>query len=174
MRRSSLRLSFLLFLAASVAAQSVNWREYKNPGGNFSILMPSEPSDTSNRNPEGDSHTIQVSDDKVSYNVFYVRFRQEQKVDDANFKAHRDGFLGRFPNCHLFSELPASPALNGLIGGSYVVNCEIPNAKTNHVANIYLGKHYFYAVFAMYVPDPSKAPNPKKFVDSFALIDPAK
>lgn len=174
MLRSSLRLSFLLCLAASVAAQSVNWREYKNPGGNFSILMPSEPSDSANRDPAGDSHTIQVTNDSVSYNVIYVKFKQDQTVDDANFKVRRDGFFGRFPNCKLFSELPAAPALNGFIGGSYRVDCEVPGAKTSHIGNLYLGKHYFYAVFALFVHESSTLPNVKTFVDSFALIDPTK
>ena len=174
MLRSSLRLSFLLFLAMSLAAQSANWREYKNPGGNFSILMPSDPSDDANRDPAGESHTIQVTDDAVSYNVIYVKFKQDQTVNDGSFKARRDGFFGRFPNCKLFSELPAAPALNGFIGGSYRVDCEIPGAKSSHIGNLYLGKHYFYAVFALYVPDPTKAPNAKKFVDSFALIDSTK
>jgi hypothetical protein len=174
MRRSTFCFSLVLCLAASVAAQSLNWREYKNPGGNFSILMPSEPSDTANRNPAGDSHTIQVTYDSVSYNVIYVKFRQEQKVDDANFKAHRDGFLGRFPNCTMFSEQAAAPAINGFIGGSYRINCEVPGAKTSHIGNLYLGKHYFYSVFALFVHESSDSPNVKKFVDSFTLIDPTK
>jgi len=173
MRRSCF-LSFLLCLAASVAAQSLNWREYKNPGGNFSVLMPSDPSDTANHDPEGDSHTIQATDHSVSYNVFYIKFSQDQIVDDANFKAHRDGFLGHFPNCKLFSEQPAAPAINGFIGGSYRVNCEVPGAKTSHIGNLYLGKHYFYGVFALFVHESSESPDVKKFVDSFALIDPAK
>src|ERR1700727_1877073 len=76
----------LMLLAATVAIrQSNNWREYKNPGGNFSILMPSDPSDDTNRNPAGESHTIQVTDNSVSYNVFYVKFQQDQTVDDASF-----------------------------------------------------------------------------------------
>jgi hypothetical protein len=174
MRRASIRLVFLLCLATSVVAQSGNWREYKNPGGNFSILMPSEPADDTNRNPAGESHTIQVTDSSVSYNVFYVKFDQDQTVDDAHFKAQRDGFLGRFPNCKLFSEDPVTPALNGFIGGSYRINCEVPGAKTSHIGNLYLGKRYFYAVFALYVHESSQLPTVKKFVDSFALIDPAK
>ena len=43
MRAKVLRLTFVLFAVTSVAAQSVNWREYKNPAGNFSVQMPAEP-----------------------------------------------------------------------------------------------------------------------------------
>ena len=59
MRITFLRVALVLFAVTSVAAQSLSWREYKNPGGNFSVLMPSDPSDTTNHDPEGDSHTIQ-------------------------------------------------------------------------------------------------------------------
>ena len=37
------RVTFILLAATSVAAQSLNWREYKNPAGNFSVQMPSDP-----------------------------------------------------------------------------------------------------------------------------------
>lgn len=174
MRRSSFRLSLVLCLAASVAAQSLNWHEYKNAGGNFSILMPSQPSDTTNQEVAGESHTIQANDNAVSYNVVYVKFRQEQTVDDANFKAHRDGYFSHFPNCKVASEQPADPDLNGFVGRSYRINCEVPGAKTSHIGNLYLGKHYFYSVFALFVPATSESPNVKKFVESFSLLDPTK
>jgi hypothetical protein len=174
MRRSSFRFLLLLCLATSAAAQSLNWREYKSPGGNFSVLMPSDPSDTANHDPEGDSHTIQATDHSVGYTVFYVKFSKDQIVDDANFKVHRDAFLGNFPDCTLFSEQPVAPSIGGFIGGSYRLNCKLPGAKSRNVGNLYLGKHYFYGVFALFVPESSESPNVEKFVDSFTLIDPAK
>jgi hypothetical protein len=174
MRITVLRVTFMLLAAISVAAQSLNWREYKNSGGNFSVLMPSDPSDTANHDPEGDSHTIQATDHSVGYTVFYVKFSQDQAVSDANFKAHRDAFLGNFSDCQLFSEQAVAPAITGFIGGSYLLNCKLPGAKSRNIGNLYLGKHYFYGVFALFVPESSEPPNVKKFVDSFTLIDPAK
>jgi hypothetical protein len=175
MRIAFLRLALVLFAVTSVAAQSLNWREYKNPGGNFSVVMPSDPSDTTNRDPEGDSHTIQAADHSVGYTVFCVKFSKEQAVNDANFKSHRDAFLGDFPDCKLSSEETAAPALNGFIGGSYRLNCELPGKKkTRNIGNLYFGKHYFYGVFALFVPESSESPDVQKFVDSFKLIDPAK
>jgi hypothetical protein len=174
MRITFLRVALVLFAVTSVAAQSLNWREYKSPGGNFSVLMPSDPSDTTNRDPEGDSHTIQATDHSISYNIFYVKFSQDQAVNDANFKAHRDALLGNFPECKLFSEQAVAPALNGFIGGSYRLNCEVPGAKTRHIGNLYLGKHYFYGVFALFVPETAEPATVKNFIESFTLIDPAK
>ena len=175
MRITILRVALVLLAATSVAAQSLNWHEYKSPGGNFSVLMPSDPSDTANHDPEGDSHTIQANDQSVGYNVFYVKFSRDQAVDDANFKTHRDAFLGDFPDCKLFDEQPATPAIGGFIGGSYRLNCELPGKKkTRNIGNLYLGKHYFYGVFALFVPESSESPDVKKFVDSFALIDPTR
>ena len=174
MRTTILRAALVLFAVSSVAAQSLNWLEYKNPGGNFSVLMPADPSDTANHDPEGDSHTIQSTDHSVSYNIFYVKFSQEQTVTDANFKAHRDALFGNFPDCKLVSEQPVAPALNGFIGGSYRLSCEVPGAKTRHIGNLYLGKHYFYGVFALFVHPTVDSPDVKRFVDSFALMDPAK
>jgi hypothetical protein len=174
MRITFLRLALVLFAVTSSAAQSLNWREYKNPGGNFSVLMPSDPSDTANHDPEGDSHTIQATDHSVGYTVFYVKFSQDQPVNDANFKAHRDTFLGNFPDCTLFNEQPVTPAISGFIGGSYRLNCKLPGAKSRNIGNLYLGKHYFYGVLALFVPESSEPPNVKSFVDSFTLIDPAK
>jgi hypothetical protein len=175
MRITFLRVALVLFAVTSVAAQSLNWREYKNPGGNFSVLMPSDPSDTANHDPEGDSHTIQAADHSVGYNVFYVKFSQGQTVDDANFKSHRDAFLGNFPDCKLSDEQPAAPAISGFIGGSYRLNCELPGKKkTRNIGNLYLGRRYFYGVFALFVPESAEPPEVKNFVDSFRLIDPAK
>jgi hypothetical protein len=174
MRITFIRVALVLSAVTSVAAQSLNWREYKNPAGNFSVLMPTDPSDTANRDPQGDSHTIQATDHSVSYNIFYVKFAQEQAVTDANFKAHRDAFLVNFPDCKLFTEQAAAPALNGYIGGSYRLNCEVPGAKTRNIGNLYLGKHYFYGVLALFVPESAEPPNVKNFVESFTLIDPAK
>ena len=175
MGRPVCHLLFVLCLATSVAAQSLNWHEYKSPGGNFSVQMPSDPSDTANHDPEGDSHTIQAIDHSVGYTVFYVKFSQEQTVNDANFKAHRDAFLGNFSDCKVFSEQAVAPAINGFIGGSYRLNCELPGKKkTRNIGNLYLGNHYFYAAFALFVPESSDPPGVQKFVDSFTLIDPAK
>lgn len=169
-----IRLTLVLLAAGSVAAQSLNWREYKNSGGNFSVLMPSDPSDTANHDPEGDSHTVQATDHSVGYTIFYVKFSQDQAVNDANFKAHRDAFLANFADCTLFSEQTATPAISGFVGGSYRLNCKLPGAKTRNIGNLYLGKHYFYGVFALFVPESSEPPNVEKFVDSFTVVDPAK
>jgi hypothetical protein len=175
MRYSILRISLVVCLVATLSGQTPEWKKYKNADGNFSVLLPLEPSDTKNGNSDVMvSHTIQAIAGAVSYTVVYVRMTGEQTVDEANFKVYKDGVLKELPSCTVVEEQPAAPAVQGYIGHWYRMNCEISNTKLTFVGNLYWGKTYAYAVLGMFAAGPSDPPNIKKFVDSFSVIDPSR
>jgi hypothetical protein len=172
MRMTFLGVALTLFVVTSVAAQSLNWQEYKNSAGNFSILMPAVPVDTKS-GEDIDSHTILAFVGKVGYTVAYSKFSEDQVVNEAIYKEYAEGTI-KASKCTVVNEAPASPAIAGLIGRHYRLECAAGSQKVNHVGNLYVGKHYTYLVVAIFLADPVDPPNVKKFVDSFALIDPAK
>jgi len=173
MRSRFLHLTLALFAATSVAAQSLNWREYKNPGGNFSVQMPAEPKDTKNGASDEASHTVQAVVAGVGYTVVYSKSSADEAVDDAQFKEYKEGTLGA-AKCTVANESPASPAIPGFIGRHYRLDCATGAQKLNFLGNMYVGKHYSYTVMVMFPASPVDSPTAKKFVESFALIDPAK
>jgi hypothetical protein len=172
MRTTFLRVALVLFAPNSVAVQSLNWREYKNPGGNFSIQVPVEPEDTK-IGEDVDAHIILAFVDEVGYTVAYSKSTEDQPVNDAIFKEYAQGVI-KSSHCKLVDEAPASPAIPGLIGRHYRLDCVTGTQKLTDVGNMYVGKHYTYAVLVMFPPNPVDPPNTKKFIDSFALIDPTK
>jgi hypothetical protein len=173
MRNSFLRLTLVLLAATSVAAQSVSWREYKNPAGNFSIQMPAEPKDTKNGASDEASHTVQAVVAGVGYTVVYSKSSDDQAVNDAQFKEYKEGTL-EAAKCTVSNESPAAPAIPSYIGRHYRLDCAAGPQKLNFVGNMYVGKHYSYTVMAMFPATQVDSPNVKKFVESFVLIDPAK
>jgi hypothetical protein len=173
MRATFLRLMLFAFAATSVAAQSINWREYKNPAGNFSVQMPAEPKDTKNGASDEASHTVQAVVAGVGYTVVYSKLSVDEAVDDAHFKEYKEGTLDA-AKCTVANEAPATPVIPGFIGRHYRLDCAAGPQKLNFVGNMYVGKHYSYTVMAMFAASPVDSPNVKKFVESFALIDPAK
>ncbi len=173
MRVTFLRLTLVLLAASSVAAQSLNWREYKNPAGNFSVQMPAEPKDTKNGASDEASHTVQAVVAGVGYTVVYSKSSDDEAVDDAHFKEYKEGTLGA-AKCTVASEAAVSPAIPGFIGRHYRLDCAAGPQKLNFVGNMYVGKRYAYTVMAMFPASPVDSPSVKKFVESFALIDPAK
>jgi hypothetical protein len=172
MRTTLLRGALMLFAAAFLAGQSLDWREYKNSAGNFSAQMPAEPEDT-NASEGVDIHTILAFVDGVGYTVAYANSSEDQPVNHAIFKRYAEGMI-KSSNCTVVDEAPASPAIPHLIGRHYRLDCGTGSEKLTDVGNLYLAKHYTYAVLVMFPPRPVDPPNIKKFVDSFALIDPAK
>jgi len=172
MRTLFLRVALVLFAATSLTAQSLNWREYKNSSGNFSVQMPAEPEDT-NAGDGSDMHTLLAFVDGVGYSVTYSKSSEDQPVNDAIFKQYADGMI-KSSKCTVVNEAPASPAIPRLIGRHYRLDCGTGSEKLTDVGNLYLAKHYTYAVLVMFQPRPVDPPNLKKFVDSFALTDPAK
>jgi hypothetical protein len=173
MRHSFFRLTLLLFAATSVVAQSVNWREYKNPAVNFSIQMPAEPKDTKNGPSDEASHTVQAVVAGVGYTVVYSKSSDDEVVDDAHFKEYKEGTL-EAAKCAVSNESPAAPAIPGYIGRHYRLDCAAGPQKLNFVGNMHVGKHYSYTVMAMFPATQVDSPTVKKFVDSFGLIDPAQ
>jgi hypothetical protein len=177
MRHKFLRFTLLLFVASTAAAQTADWHQYKNEAGNFSALLPGQPTDTDNAPDSKDvvgSRTVTATENGVSLNVIYVILRDQQEVTEENLQAYKEGFLKQLPGCSVSSEKPASPAVPGYVGHLYRMDCTISNTKMNFSGNIYWGKHYSYAVLGMFASAPTDPPGVKKFLDSFAVIDSSK
>ena len=166
----------LLLAAGPLAAQTSEWKRYKNTNGNFTVLFPGEPTDTVNKTEEDlQSHTLLAREDKAFYTVVYTVMTNEQKVDDATFLAFKNGVFKELPKCEADPEQPASPKLEGYIGHAYRLSCDMPNARVTIVGNLYWGKRYAFAVMTMF---PASAAEPtsseKAFVESFEVIGAAR
>jgi hypothetical protein len=175
--RNLLSVVLILSLAAGpLAAQTNEWKEYKNTNGNFTVLFPGEPADSINKT-EGDlqSHTLLAREGSVMYTVVYSVMTSAQTVDEATFQAFKAGVFKELPKCEAGAEQPVSPALGSYIGHAYRLSCDMPNTRVTIVGNLYWGKHYSFAVMTMFpasVAEPTSTE--KRFVDSFAVIDAAK
>jgi hypothetical protein len=166
----------LLLAAGLLAAQTGEWKRYKNTDGNFTILFPGEPQDTVNKAEEGmQSHTLLARENQAYYTVIYTVMTSEQKVDDATYQTFKAGVFKELPKCEAGAEQPVSPALKGYIGHAYRLSCDMPNARVTVVGNLYWGKHYAFAVMTMF---PASAAEPtateKNFAESFDVIDAAR
>ncbi len=175
MRSWFIRISLLVCLAASLTGQTNEWRRYRNIDGNFSALMPTEPTDSPNGDQDASpSHTIQAIDGTVGYTVVYVISKDDQPVNEATFNVYRDAFLKGLPQCEMIKEASASPEIQGYIGHWYRMNCHVGDQPVSFIGNLYWGKHYAYAVLTMFKTEPSDPPGARRFSDSFSVIDAAK
>jgi hypothetical protein len=176
MRRRVSRLCLLLLLAIPFAGQTNQWKRYKNTDGNFSVLFPGEPKDSVNQT-EGDakSHTLLATEKPAVYTVVYTTIPSPQPVDESTFNVFKNAVFKELPKCEPGTEQPAAPAITGYIGHWYRLSCDMPNSKITVTGNLYWGKHYAFAVMAMF-PDSAAEPaaGVKKFIESFSVIDPAK
>ena len=176
MRKLLSGVLILLLAAGLLAAQTSEWKRYKNTNGNFTVLFPGEPQDTVNKAEEGvQSHTLLAREDKAYYTVVYTVMTSEQKVDNATYQVFKDAVFKELPKCEAGAEQPVSPVLEGYIGHAYRLNCDMPNAKVTIVGNLYWGKHYAFAVMTMFpagVAEPTATE--KNFTGSFAVIDAAR
>jgi len=164
-------LVLVICLSASFSAQTDEWKQYRNTAGNFTVLFPGEPQDTLNGESSGmQSHTLMAMQKPSGYMVVYTNITSEQKVDDQTYGIFKDGFLKELPKCEVRKEEAPSPAIRGYIGHSYTLGCE----AVNLTGNLYWGKHYAYAVMALYPLNTQGPPNVKRFLDSFALLDAGK
>lgn len=151
-----------------------HWKLYKNTGGNFSVLFPSDPKDSIiTNNKKAEAHQLFVEDQDVAYAVYYGIWQNEKRVDEAGYALIRKYVLSNKANCEAFTEGPPSIVLKGYIGHSYHRTC-----KEHHiiksVGNLYWGKRYFYFVMVFY-PNISAEPSTAKgFLESFSLIDKTK
>jgi hypothetical protein len=175
--RNLLSVVLILSLAAGpLAAQTSEWKTYKNTSGNFTVLFPGEPADSINKT-EGDmqSHTLLAREGSAVYTVVYTVMTNAQTVNEATFQAFKEGVFKELPKCEAGAEQPVSPALASYIGHAYRLSCDMPNAKVTIVGNLYWGKHYSFAVMTMFRGDTAEPTSTeKKFVDSFKVIDAAK
>jgi len=174
MRSQLLCILGLICAALPLAAQSDQWHDYKNAGGNFSVLLPAEPQESSGGESALTSHTIQAISNSIGYTVVYVVIPAEQVVDEPKYKIYRDSFMKSLPNCDLITEAGPSVAQRGYVGHWYRMNCLVKGSNYTFVGNLYWGKHYAYAVMAMFPSTSTTPPSAAKFTDSFAVIDPAK
>ena len=176
MRKLLSSVLMLLLAAGPLAAQTSEWKRYKNTDGNFTVLFPGEPQDTANKNEEGmQAHTLLAREGSALYTVVYTQMTSEQKVDDATYQSFKRGVFQELPKCEAGAEQPVSPVLEGYIGHAYRLSCDMPNTKVTIVGNLYWGKHRSFAVMTMF---PASAAEPtataKKFSESFAVIDAAR
>lgn len=167
----------ILSLAASpLAAQTKEWTKYKDTNGNFTVLFPGEPQDSVNKAEEGvQSHTLLAKEGSAIYTVVYTVMTSTQKVDEATFQTFKNAVFKELPKCETGAERQASPAMEGYIGRSYRLSCDMPNARVTIVGNLYWGKHYAFAVMIMFpasVAEPTSTE--KQFAYSFAVIGPAR
>jgi len=174
MRNLLLRLTFALLAAISVTAQTVGWREYKNLGGNFSVLLPGEPRLSTETQGANTIHTVLSLVDSLGYIILYTKNERDQAPDEASYKSFKELFLKGNSQCSVVSEQPAAPVLNGYIGHLYRLHCERFNMNMTLFGNLYTGKHYSYAVMGMFGTTPTDPPEIKKFVNSFSLVDPIR
>jgi len=175
MRHMVRALLILLLLSSPFAGQTGNWKKYSNTNGNFTVLFPGEPQDSVNKKDDSiDSHTLVAVEKPVYYTVVYTSMVNDQSVDDANFSTFRDAVFKELPKCRVDAEQPASPVMTGFIGHSYRLSCAMPNVRLLMTGNLYWGKHYAYAVMAMF-PDGITPPEAvKMFVESFSVANSAK
>jgi hypothetical protein len=176
MRKLLSGILMLSLAAGPLAAQTSEWKRYKNTDGNFTVLFPGEPQDTVNKTEAGaQSHTLLAREGTALYTVVYTVMTSEQPVNDATFQAFKDAVFKELPKCEAGAEQPASPVLEGYIGHAYRLSCDMPNARVSIVGNLYWGKHYAFAVMTMFpasVAEPTSTE--KKFAESFAVIDAAR
>jgi len=174
MRYWVLTIFLLACLAAPFAGQTNQWQRYRNDGGNFSVLILGDPKEVVNGEGAQASHTIQSISGSVGYTVVYVANPAEQPVDEPTFKIYRDAFLKGLPQCNLAKEDAVSRPLAGYIGRWYRMNCDVSGQKMSFTGNLYWGKHYAYAVLAMFPTAPTDPPESAKFYDSFSVLDGSK
>jgi|SRR5579864_2338008 len=174
MRYWVLALFLLTCLVAPFAGQNDQWQRYRNEGGNFSVMILGDPKESVNGEGAQASHTIQSISGTVGYTVVYVANPVEQKVDDATFKVYRDAFLQGLPQCTLAKEDASSHPLSGYIGRWYRMNCDIGSQKMSFIGNLYWGRHYAYAVLAMFSTASADPPEAGKFYNSFSVLDGSK
>jgi hypothetical protein len=173
MRTRAFHILLLLCLAAPIAGQTDEWKRYKNADGNFSVLFPTEPTETTNKSEEGlQSHTLLSTVQPVFYTVVYTIMTKEQPVDEATYDTFKNAVFKELPKCTVIADKAGSPAMQGYISHQYRLNCEL-NVKVTIVGNLYWGRHYSYAVMAMFTT-PSDPPTIKKFTDSFEITDTSK
>jgi hypothetical protein len=159
-------------LTAPLAGQTEEWHTYTNEQGNFSVLLPIEPKDTTNGDPSSVvSHTILALSGSNAYMVVFVFTKPEQSVTEAEFKVYRDSVMKTLPQCAQETESPASPTVIGYIGHWYRMNCSMRDQNMTLIGNLYWGRHYAYAVFTLFPPAPTDPPTAKKFSDSFSVFD---
>jgi hypothetical protein len=176
MRRLVSGFWLIVLLASPFAGQTAEWQKYKNAHGNFTVLFPGEPNDSVNQTDDANiqSHTLSARQGTAIYMVVYATMAKAQLVDDANFEIFKNAVFHELPKCEVGSDQPASPIVQGFIGRRYRLNCDLPQTKKTIAGNLYWGKHSSYAVMAMFPADAAEPAEVKKFVDSFAVIDPDK
>jgi hypothetical protein len=173
MRALAFRVLLLLCLASLTAGQTDEWKRYKNAEGNFSVLFPTEPTDTKNKSEEGiQSHTLLATVRPNLYSVVYTTMTQEQTVNDSTYETFKNAVFKELPKCSVISDKTGSRPIQGYISHEYRLSCEM-GVTVTIVGNLYWGRHYSYAVMVMFTT-PSDPPTINKFTDSFEITDTSK
>jgi hypothetical protein len=177
MRKLASGVLLWLLLVVSFAGQTSEWKRYRNTSGNFSVMFPGEVKEGPGMNLGGsdEMHSVVALKSPAVYTISYITMARTLRVTEADFESYKRGVFEKLPKCEPTGGGSASPAIEGYIGHSYRGVFETPNNRINIVVNLYWGKHHAFNVGAMF---PVGAVEPseeiKKFLGSFALIDPAK
>ena len=167
----------LLLAAGPLTAQTNEWKRYKNTDGQ--LCRPVSRGTGRQRQQDREwrpiLRTLLAGQDPGLYTVVYTTMTSAQTVDEATFQVFKSAVFKELPKCDVGTERPAAHAIEGYIGHGYRLSCDMPNTRVIIVGNLYWGKHDAYAVMTMFpasADEPAAATN--KFVESFAVIDPAK
>ena len=99
--RNLLSVVLILSLAAGpLAAQTSEWKTYKNTSGNFTVLFPGRSQQHTTR-PRGNtqSHTLLAREGSAVYTVVYTVMTNAQTVNEATFQAFKEGVFKELPKC---------------------------------------------------------------------------
>ena len=155
-----------------------DWKEYKNTAANFSALFPRGPEDkVIGKEDFLQAHMASVSDGGIGYMVVSMRLSDDKLKEEAKFDFVKDFVLKILVSdkCKIESQGSPSKTLSNYNGLSYLIHCtEADRTKMIVVSNVYLGKHYSYAVMVVYPSILSEPAVAKGFLESFAVIDETK
>ncbi|HXZ28635.1 MAG TPA: hypothetical protein VEG08_11635 [Terriglobales bacterium] len=172
MRRLLSSSVFLLVLAALLAAQTGNWKQYESKDGRFTVLFPGDPDDHDTGAGTGvHSHTLVAAEAPALYTVIYANPATPQPVDDATYAVYRDSVFQALPDCKVGPEQPPAPARQGYIGHWYRLDCDSQGGKVLMEGNLYWGARHSYAVMVMFPAGPDQPKPLQRFLESFSPND---
>jgi hypothetical protein len=175
MRRFASDLWIVVLVAGVLSGQTTEWKTIHSTKGNFTVQFPGDPQDTVNSVGSAmTSHTLQMLVKPAVYMLVWSYIDQEQAVNDTTYGAFKSGFISKLPNCSTDADQSASPSFRGYIGHGYVLSCDYPQGKVKMKGNLYWGKHYSFAVMTAFATSVNEPAEVKKFMESFAVVDPGK
>ncbi len=156
-----------------------DWKKHKNTAANFSALFPRDPEDKVLVQEDVlQGRMASVFDGGIGYMVVSIWFSDGKLKEEAKFDFVKDFVLKILVSdkCKIGSQGSPTRILSNYNGSSYLIHCTETDRKKEMtvVSNVYLGKHYSYAVMVVYPSIISEPAVAKGFLESFAVIDDTK